>query len=192
VSKGNYNVTRLEYLLKSFPDARFVIPVRRPDGHVASLMKQHTLFCEGETKNPRMLEHMRRIGHFEFGLDRRAINVGDDDLVKDITAMWNRGEEARAWGRYWASVYGYLADRLDASAALRQASMIVLFEHLCESAPDTIRVLLDHCELPQDAAVIADFSQRARFPTYYRPNLSEQDLRDIELETAETARRFGY
>ena len=27
-SKGNYNVTRLEYLLRIFPDARFVIPIR--------------------------------------------------------------------------------------------------------------------------------------------------------------------
>lgn len=37
LSKGNYNVTRLEYLLKLFPDARFVIPVREPTWHIASL-----------------------------------------------------------------------------------------------------------------------------------------------------------
>ncbi|HEX6984860.1 MAG TPA: sulfotransferase, partial [Planctomycetaceae bacterium] len=35
LSKGNYNVSRLRYLLKLFPDARVVIPVRHPRGHVA-------------------------------------------------------------------------------------------------------------------------------------------------------------
>src|SRR5690606_40099980 len=69
LAKGNYNVTRLGYLLKLFPDARFVIPVRDPLWHVASLMKQHQLFCREEQRNPRVLRHMRRSGHFEFGLD---------------------------------------------------------------------------------------------------------------------------
>src|SRR5918996_1406141 len=50
LSKGNYNVTRLEYLLKLFPEARFVIPVREPVWHIASLMKQHALFCAGERR----------------------------------------------------------------------------------------------------------------------------------------------
>ena len=41
LAKGNYNITRLEYLLQLFPDARFVIPVREPVSHIASLRRQH-------------------------------------------------------------------------------------------------------------------------------------------------------
>ena len=44
LSKGNYNVTRLEFLSKIFPDARFVIPIRHPLDQVASLVRQHHLF----------------------------------------------------------------------------------------------------------------------------------------------------
>ena len=77
LSKGNYNLTRFAYLLKLFPDARFIVPVRDPRWHIASLIKQHRLFCDEERRDPRILQHMRRAGHFEFGLDRRAINVGD-------------------------------------------------------------------------------------------------------------------
>ena len=58
VSKDNYNVSRLEYLLELFPDARFVIPVRDPVWHIASLMKQHALFCAGEQRHPEALRHM--------------------------------------------------------------------------------------------------------------------------------------
>src|SRR3546814_18222232 len=77
LAKANYNGTRMEYLLKLFPDARFVLPLRDPAAHIASLMKQQRLFCEGERRHPAALEHMRRIGHFEFGIDRRPIHVGD-------------------------------------------------------------------------------------------------------------------
>ena len=78
VAKGNYNVTRIAYLAKLFPDARFVIPVRDPVWHIASLMKQHRLFLDGQRGNPRAVRHLRRVGHFEFGQDRRAINPGDN------------------------------------------------------------------------------------------------------------------
>src|SRR6185436_18972190 len=37
--KANYHVSRLEYLLKMFPDARIILPIRKPRDHVASLMK---------------------------------------------------------------------------------------------------------------------------------------------------------
>jgi hypothetical protein len=192
VSKGNYNVTRFAYLLKLFPDARFVVPIRRPDGHIASLMKQQALFCRGEAQNPRVLEHMRRVGHFEFGLDRRPINTGDDALVHDVLAMWERGEEARGWARYWGSIYRHVADSLEANPALRRASLVVLFEDLCESPEPTIRSLLRHCGLEEHEDVVARFVARIGYPTYYRPNLSPQELNQIENETIAIARRFAY
>ncbi len=40
LAKGNYNLTRIGYLRRLFPDARFVIAVREPHAHVASLVKQ--------------------------------------------------------------------------------------------------------------------------------------------------------
>ena len=95
LSKGNYNVTRLEYLLKLFPDARFVVPVRDPVWHIASLMKQHALFCEGCSRHPEAVRHLQRVGHFEFGLDRRPINAGDPALLSRVASAWGRGDELR-------------------------------------------------------------------------------------------------
>ncbi|WP_256206685.1 sulfotransferase [Pseudomonas sp. BAY1663] len=69
---------RLGYLQRLYPDARFVLAIRDPVWHIASLIKQQRLFVAGERAEPRALEHMRRVGHYEFGLDRRPINVGDD------------------------------------------------------------------------------------------------------------------
>jgi Sulfotransferase family len=192
VSKGNYNVTRLEYLQKLFPDARFVIPVRDPVWHIASLMKQHRLFCEGGERHPESVRHLQRVGHFEFGLDRRPINAGDAALVARIEDAWRRGAEVEGWSLYWARLYGYLADRLDADPALRDAALVVRFEDMCRAPDETLQRALAHCQLDAPLAWLEDKAGVIRFPTYYRPRFAEDELATIERHTAATARRFGY
>ena len=96
LSKGNYNLTRLAYLQKIFADARFVIPLRAPAWHIASLIKQHRLFCKNLDGNSKAQSHMRRVGHFEFGLDRRAINTGDDQAIAAIQELWSKGKRSKA------------------------------------------------------------------------------------------------
>src|SRR3546814_13975856 len=67
-------------------------------------MKQQRLFCEGERRHPAALEHMRRIGHFEFGIDRRPINVGDG-AIGEVLQAFESGDEVRGQALYWASLH---------------------------------------------------------------------------------------
>lgn len=97
LAKGNYNLTRLGYLRRLFPDARFIVPIRHPVGHIASLMKQDRLFQRLESEDRRVLNYMRRAGHFEFGLDRRPINIGDGKIVDEVQRLW-QGERKSAAG----------------------------------------------------------------------------------------------
>ena len=192
LSKGNYNVTRLEYLLGLFPDARFVIPVRDPVWHIASLMKQHALFCEGETRHPTALRHMRRVGHFEFGLDRRPINAGDAAALASTVSAWERGDELEGWARHWDHVYRFVAGRLDGNADLRAASLVVRFEDMCRDPGTTVRAVLAHCRLDAAGAWIDERAAGIRFPSYYKARFGQDELAIIERHTAETAARFGY
>lgn len=192
LAKGNYNLTRLEYLLKLFPDARFVIPVRDPEWHIASLMKQHALFCEGERRNSQALRHMQRVGHFEFGLDRRPVNVGDPAGVADVMAAWNRGDEVEGWARYWAQIHGHVADRLAASPRLRDATLVVRFEELCRSPRETLGAVLDHCRLPDPDSLVERMAASIRFPSYYAPRFSPAEQAAIARWTGPTADRFGF
>jgi hypothetical protein len=191
VSKGNYNLTRLPYLLKLFPDARFIVPVRQPESHLASLVKQHRLFCRGETAHPRALEYMRRVGHFEFGLDRRPICAGDPAAAQSILDLWRQGEEVRGWARSWATLYGWLADQLARDEKLREATLVVRYEDFCDSPAETLHRVLDHAALDPDPAVAA-FADRIQAPGYYRPDFSAEDLEVIADETAAVAERFDY
>ncbi|MGH6943054.1 MAG: sulfotransferase family protein [Geminicoccaceae bacterium] len=192
LSKGNYNLTRLEYLLKLFPDVRFVIPVRDPTWHVASLMKQHALFCKGQRRNPAALRHLQRVGHFEFGLDRRPINLGDPAHVAEVLDLWQRGEEVEGWARYWSQIHEHVADRLEANGALARAALVVRFEELCRAPRKTLRAAFEHCRLAGAEALVEELAGKIRFPSYYRPKFTAEELRVIDRATGATALRFGY
>ena len=188
VAKGNYNVTRIGYLARLFPDARFVIPVRDPVWHIASLMKQHRLFLDGQRDNPAARRHLCRVGHFEFGADRRPINIDDDAAAAEIMALWNAGEEVRGWARYWAQMHRHIADLARQQPAIR----IVRYEGLCAAPDATLRGILDHCALPAPDSFLAEAARRLHQPSYYRPSFSAAEIAVIADETAEAARGFGY
>jgi hypothetical protein len=192
LAKGNYNVTRLAYLHQILPDARFVIPVREPRWHIASLMKQHALFCDGGRDNPEALRHLRRVGHFEFGLDRRPVNADDPAAIEQVLACWQGGLEVEGWARYWSHIYGHVADRLEADPELRSAALIVRYEDLCRTPEASVRALFQHCELALSEPALAQLAEMLHFPTYYQPRFSADELALIDRHTAAVAARLGY
>ena len=191
VSKGNYNLTRIPWLANQFEDARFVVPIRHPLHHIASLMKQHRLFCDAERLHPRALEHMRRVGHFEFGLDCRPVNVGNTGQIKEIQRLWEQGEAVRGWARYWAVLYAWVASRIARDETLSQKVLTMRFEDLCQDPEQQIDRLLGHCQLNMTPQVAA-WSQQIAAPGYYQPDFSSDELAVIEEETADVAQLFGY
>jgi hypothetical protein len=108
VSKANYNITRMRYLKKLFPDAEFVIPTRDKESHVASLMRQHERFCAAAAGNPKVARHMAQVGHFEFGPLRTPIHTGDQAAIDHILALWKAGREKEGWERYWEMMAAFI------------------------------------------------------------------------------------
>lgn len=190
VSKSNYNITRFEYLLKIFPSARFIVPVRDPVWHIASLMKQHKLFCEAQQNNPRAMDHLRRAGHFEFGLDRRPINTGDSEEILRIQDLWKRNRIVEAWARYWNHTHSYIANRLEQNSALASATKIVRYEELCRDPATNVHSVLTHCGLSSPPELLKRARYGIHFPEYYRPRFSEQELATIRRLTEATSARF--
>lgn len=192
LSKANYNLTRLGYLLKLFPDAKFILPVRDPVWHIASLMKQHERFCREHRRDARLMRHMSRAGHFEFGLDRRPVNSGDGKIIDAILEHWSQGREVEGWALYWKDLYGHVADVLSADAALRRATLIVDYEALCDEPASVMKRVIRHGELPADGVDLAGEAARTiRRPAYYQPAFSEEQIALIEVMTAPTQQRLN-
>jgi hypothetical protein len=190
-AKANYHVARLPYLLRLFPDARIVLPVRDPVGHVSSLMRQHEWFSQGHRTSRKSLAYMRRSGHFEFGLDRRPLNLGDGLRVQEVQAAWKCGEEARGWALYWDLVYRHLADQLETNEAVRRATLVVRFEELCDRPAEVLTRVLRHCELAETNPILDKYVPAIRRPDYYRSSLSPGNEMMIRVQTRDTASRFG-
>lgn len=191
LSKANYNISRLAYLLKLFPDARFVVPVREPLWHIASLIKQHRLFTAEERRDQRILKHMQRVGHFEFGLDRRAIDLGDG-VAAEVEELWRQGEEVRGWARYWASLYRFVIAQRQNDPKLADATMIVRYEDLCDAPARTLEAVFRHVGLPLAAAECEAAAKRLSRPAYYAPGFDARDEAIIREETATVTAALGY
>jgi hypothetical protein len=186
LSKANYNLTRLGYLLKLFPDARFILPVRDPVWHIASLMRQHHRFCREHGRDARLQRHMSRCGHFEFGLDRRPINSGNTEIIRRIYDLWSKGREIEGWALYWQDIYGHVAEVLNTDSAIRHATLVVDYEMLCNQPDRVISALISHCELPSAGIdLVAEAASMIRHPSYYQPTFSKEQVTVIEKMTGE-------
>jgi hypothetical protein len=174
-----------------FADARFVLPIREPAWHIASLIKQHRLFKTGLEGNRKAVDHMRRVGHFEFGPDRRPINAGDDREIQVILALWAEGREVEGQARYWAHLHGKVADQLEDDQRLRDAVLIVGYEALCAEPEPVIRRLLDHCRLSIDGDSAKALAARVQFPAYYQPTFTDAERTMIDEITGPAAARLA-
>jgi hypothetical protein len=189
LAKNNYNLTRLEYLLKLFPDARFVVPIRNPVQQVASLLKQHRLFSRLNTEDSRVSRQLNLAGHYEFGPLRCPIIVdegrcepyrGDtDDLV------W--------YASQWADVYGYLQQRMSDNPALADACLVVPYEDTCAAPADSLKRVFTHVGLADQWSeeIIAACAPTISAPDYYQPGFTPAQLELIRKLTRDTAGLFG-
>jgi hypothetical protein len=180
--KGNYNLTRLQYLHALFPEARFLIPVREPVSHVASLMKQHDRFCREERADPRVLRYMQLAGHYEFGLDRRPIHCQDASALTRIQRLWQDGEEVRGWAAYWAMIHNHIRAVLRAEAQLARRCLLVPYETFCASPRPVLERILRHCELQASPEMLDQLTARVHSRASL-PAFSDSDMDVIHSET---------
>ncbi|MFA5938521.1 MAG: sulfotransferase [Sinimarinibacterium sp.] len=191
LSKGNYNTTRIAYLARLFPDARFVVPVRDPVAQVVSLLNQHRRFTAWHRRDPRARRYMRRLGHFEFGLDRRPVHTGDDKLAATIRSAWLHDRDVEGYALSWDAVYGHVARLLEPDSLVRSSILVVRHEDLREAPARTLQQVLEHCRLPFDPHLVRRLASGIRTPA---------DAADVDADTRElirrltaaTAQRFGY
>lgn len=192
LAKGNYNIARLSYIQTLFPDARFIVPIRHPCDHIASLMRQHQLFSAGQRAHPEARMHLRRVGHFEFGMDRVPINMGDDSDIQDVLRLWSASDELGGWSRYWSHVYGSLRDQLDTDAQLQRAVLVVRHEDLCEHPAQELQRILAHCQIKADPEKIAESASRLQRTGNYAGGLTAAEKQQVIEAAGPTMARFGY
>ncbi len=193
LAKGNYNISRLGYIKRLFPDTRFLIPIRSPEHHVASLIKQHRLFDGASRLDPRVGRQLAMSGHFEFGPDRRQVNFGDDLAASAIESAWQQGHEVEGWARYWAATYHYLVTQLETNDELAQKCLLFRYEDLCTQSGAVIDALISHCDLDPDEFIRQKerYSELLTLPDYYQADFSGSERTMIDEHCAPVLERLN-
>jgi hypothetical protein len=194
-AKNNYNVSRMEYIQKIFPDVKFLVIVRDPFSHIASLAKQDIVLSEIERQDPRLLDWTKIIGHREFGTAKICINIDDSEKVHEIRQLWkNKRTYVKGWAKYWASIYSFVHRTLKSNQNLSKATLVIRYETLCENPSVTIDRIIEHTELdPTNFANVKEkYVRTLRPPTYYSVNYSDEEIRTIKEITGPIAKLFDY
>jgi hypothetical protein len=189
VSKGNYNLARIGYLARLFPSARFIVPVREPVAHVRSLAGQHALFCDYAAADPRVPGYLAAAGHYEFGPQRRPINL-DPARIGEIESAWRDGDEYRGYARQWAQVYAHV-DRLARGSDLGERILVVRYEDACARPHALVQQLLQFCGLADPSGRAAAAAATLSAPPE-REDGDERAAHAVWSEVAEVAARYGY
>ncbi len=194
VSKAIMCFERMQYLCKMFPDARFLLYMRNPIDHVASLIKQDRIWAEIERDDPRQIEIIELTGHHEFGPNQVMANLGRPDELREIRRLFNEGKWAQSRARYWAYAYDFVANQIEGDPQLARRVLVVRYEDLVEDSLTTIDRILAHAELSAEpfAATREAYDKKLTHPTYYKPEFTTAQLEAIVSATRDVAKRFGY
>ena len=106
LSKNNYNIFRLKYLIKLYKDANFIILFRDPIETILSLSKVHEKFIDYGKNNKKFGEELEILGHHEFGPKRKAFDIGKN-YHKTIN-YWNAKKNSSGYLLQWIDLYSYV------------------------------------------------------------------------------------
>ena len=155
ISKNNGNFARLAQIVRIFPDATVLVPLRNPVDHAASLLHAHLRFEEIHARESFTRRYMKDIGHFDFGANLRPIDF-DHWLDRPVPEANN----ANFWLTYWRAAFAHIL------AHPSRNIVLVDYDGLCAQPATHLERIAGKTDLAQ-VADLAPAAGRFRAPTRY-------------------------
>lgn len=156
LSKNNANLSRIQKIVRVFPDAVVLVPFRNPLDQAASMLRQHHHFLSIHAAEPFTRRYMEDIGHFEFGANLRPIDF-DRWLNREDPKLT---QTANFWLKYWCVAYAHVLADLSDNVAL------VSYDLLCADSPTGLRRIGEAIGV-DEATSLVSAADRFRTPTAY-------------------------
>lgn len=130
LSKNNLNIARLAAAPTPLTRGKWLIPVREPLQHAASMLSQHERFCILHDRDPFLRTYMESIGHHEFGRGLKPVDFGGW-----LEPSQQSADELAFWLRYWVATYRHLLDV--------EHALFLSYERLTSKPREALRELAD-------------------------------------------------
>ncbi len=195
ITKNNYNVSRMEYIKKLFPDAKFIFMTRNPINHIASLAKQDKVLKELESDDERLLDWTKIMGHREFGTAKICINLDNLSTIEEIRKLLsNKDTYVEGWSIYWVSIHRYILDLLNKNKEIAKSIMLLRYKELTDQSEATIVKILEFTAISAEefALIKRDYIDKLKQPDYYEPSFTDIEIKIIKEYTQKIAGKFGY
>jgi hypothetical protein len=146
LSKGNYNITRIEYILKIFPDAKIILCIRNPYNHVESLVNVHNKFTDYCKKNKYLVKQLNILSHFEFGPQRKPICLNKINYNK-ILDLWSKSDHYLGYLIQWHDIYQMVLKKYLFSKKISKNILVIDNQDLLLKPKETITKILNFADL---------------------------------------------
>lgn len=100
LSKGNYNIFRVKYIKKLFPDSKIIICFRDPIELAISSAKVHQVFLNLSKENSYFDKRLNIMCHYEFGKFRKTVAEHYNNFDND-----NFNEQEYYYLKQWHRIY---------------------------------------------------------------------------------------
>ena len=137
LSKANYNIFRIKYIKKLFPDSKIIVCFRDPIETSVSSAKVHQIFLNLSKENRYFDKRLNIMCHFEFGNLRKNISdkYNDFDIV-------NFKEQECFYLKQWHMIYSMVINEYKNLSDVIFLDNSTFFEN-----PNLIKNLLNKLEL---------------------------------------------
>ena len=106
LSKGNYNLFRINFLAKEFQNAKFIILIRDPFQTAFSLEKIDKRFSTFGHEDKKFDEILNNLCHFEFGNNKKIPNFfKNKEIIKNC---WINDELFLGYLLFWKETYEFV------------------------------------------------------------------------------------
>lgn len=157
-SKNNANIARIPFLVEAMPGSKIVVPLRRPECHAASLLRQHQNFNKLQAEDDFVRRYMGDIGHYEFGLLHAPIAFpGFDRQSYDP-------DTPDYWINYWSCAFAHLQQ-------YRAQCIFVFQDELRENPDDVMKDLISRLDLTPTTRGYSEYFRTS-------PDVSPTDVYD--------------
>tara|TARA_B100000315_G_scaffold213873_1_gene212053 strand:- start:615 stop:1676 length:1062 start_codon:yes stop_codon:yes gene_type:complete len=153
LSKGNYNITRLEYIIKLFPNAKIIVCIRSPKEQAISLTKVHKKFLDLSKTNKYLEKQLDILGHYEFGPNRRAVYINENNF-KQIQRYWRKRDDISGYLLQWSGIYKLIVEKYLLNKNISSNIHIVDNNMLINKPEKIIKNILNFCELKYDKFLV--------------------------------------